>query len=325
MRQARGRATIICGGLLLAMAMALPVSAVAKPRFSVQRPQRWSEFSLPATNGYRVTVGATKAIRKVPASVYVTASKGKRYRVDYLARGRSTKDGGIEAKLPGVGRVAVRFQPAKVIRGGTIAENCKGTRSVIRKGVFRGTIELRGELGYTILHATSARGKVTQSFRQVCDERESGTKEGAPAPTFHERSLYTGTKEGAPAISFSAYVTEFGLKSGGPHVNFIAYSSNRRDGLFVSSSVTVEGDAAEFATEPGGGLENASVTAPPPFQGSASFHLDSPTSSSWTGALSVELPGIGWVALAGPGFWSALCGEETCTKTLPPNVRILSS
>jgi hypothetical protein len=302
--------------------LALPASATAKHRISVERPQRWTEFSLPATNGYRVRVSATKAIPKALPNVFVTASRGQRDSVTYLAHGRSTNDGAIDAKLPGAGRISVRFHPTKVTRQ-AVAENCKGRSSITRHGVFRGTVELRGELGYTVLHAHSAKGKVTRSFRQVCDERESRANEGPSVGSFHERVLYAGTKEGSPTIDFSAYLTDFGLRHGGSIVSFTASSSKSRDGLFVVSSVTVQGNAAEFSSpDPAGSLDNATVEPPPPFQGSATFHLDSPTSSSWSGALSVELPGVGWVALAGPGFWSALCSERICTETLPSNVHI---
>jgi hypothetical protein len=140
----------------------------------------------------------------------------------------------------------------------------------------------------------------------------------------HQRALYAGTKEGAPRIDFIVSATDFGSSVAKSFVYFTASSSKRHDGLNVFSTVSVRGTAAQFSTpDPAGTLENATVAPPSPFQGSATFHLDSPTSSSWTGTLSVEIPGVGRVALAGSGFWSSLCEDLTCTQTLPPNVQII--
>jgi hypothetical protein len=135
-------------------------------------------------------------------------------------------------------------------------------------------------------------------------------------------TLFAG-REGKQRLSFSVSRFDLGPKFGGPSVSFSASSSTQRHGFFVSASVSAEGEPATFLTpNPAGTLEDASVSPPAPFHGSATFHLDSPTSANWTGALSVELPGVGSVPLAGDGFWSALCEDATCTKTLPPNVRL---
>lgn len=303
--------------------LAMPVTAVAKPGFSVEGPQRWSEFSLRATNGYRVRVSAAPARRKRDPSVFITASKGQRDTVQYMARGLSAADGSIKTKLPGVGRIAVRFDELKVSREAA-PDNCEGRASVIRHGVFEGRIELHGEHGYTSLNGHSAPGTITQSFRQVCDQREPGRREVGRGDSFHLESLLAGREE-KRRLSFSVSRFDLGPKFGEPSVFFSASSSTQRHGFFVFSFVSAEGKPSTFLTpDQAGTLEDASVSPPAPFHGSATFHLDSPTSSSWTGTLGVELPGVGDVPLAGEDFWSALCEDETCTKTLPPNVRLVS-
>ena len=40
-------------------------------------------------------------------------------------------------------------------------------------------------------------------------------------------------------------------------------------------------------------LTEATLEPPAPFSGSATFHLDTPKTASWTGDLAVELPGLG--------------------------------
>lgn len=318
---AGGRSTwaVVIAALVL---LALPVSAVAKPGFFVEEPQRWSEFSLRATNGYRVQVSAAPTRRKRDPNVFISASKGQRDTVQYMARGISAEDGSIKAKLPGVGRISVRFNELKVSRE-AIADNCKGRASVIRHGLFEGRIELHGERGYTSLHSHSARGTIRQSFRQVCDQREPGHREAGGGGSFHLKTLLAG-RDGKRRFSFSVSRFDLGPKFGEPSVFFSASSSTQHHGFFVINSVSADGKPSTFLTpDPAGTLENASVSPPAPFHGSATFHLDSPTSASWTGTLGVELPGVGDVPIAGDDFWAALCEDAKCTKTLPANVRLV--
>ncbi len=278
---------------------------------------------LPAANGYRFSVSAVAAERKRDPSIYIRVSKGRRYEVQYLARGLSTSDGRVKARLPGVGRIAVRFNELSISRE-AIADNCKGRADVIRHGWFEGRIELHGEHGYTRVYGRRARGSIRQSFRHVCDQREFGHEGSGAGRSFHLESLYAGS-EGQRRLDFSVSRFDPGAKFGEPSVFFSASSSTQRHGFSVVSSVSVEGKPTMFLTpDPAGVLEDASISPPAPFHGSATFHLNSPTSADWEGTLGVELPGIGDTALAGEGFWSALCEDATCTKTLPPNVQILS-
>ncbi len=308
---------MVLAALVLAAA---PGAAAAKPGFFVEGPQKQSEFKLPATNGYRISVSAAGAGGKRSPNVFISASHGERYDVQYLARGLSAADGSLKAKLPGVGRIAVQFNQRSVSRE-AVAGNCKGRASLIRHGMFQGRIELHGERGYTSVHSTSAPGQITQSFRQVCDRGEGGHRE-ARGNSFHLESLLAG-REGKRTLSFSVSRFDLGPRFGGPSVFFSASSSVRRHGFFVFASASAEGKPSMFLTpDPAGALENASVSPPAPFHGSATFHLDSPTSASWTGTLGVELPGVGDVPLAGADFWSALCEDATCTKTMPDGVRI---
>ena len=61
----------------------------------------------------------------------------------------------------------------------------------------------------------------------------------------------------------------------------------------------------------------ATVKPPAPFAGIAEFALESPQLASWTGNLSVAIPTLGTVALAGPRFNPLLCGAGGCTETAP--------
>ena len=74
-------------------------------------------------------------------------------------------------------------------------------------------------------------------------------------------------------------------------------------------------------TAPDGTPTEATVKPPAPFSGTATFKLESPTTASWTGDLSVELPTLGTVDLAEPGFQAGACAAQ-CTKTFPDGAEI---
>jgi hypothetical protein len=91
----------------------------------------------------------------------------------------------------------------------------------------------------------------------------------------------------------------------------------------VFAAVSRDSGSNRFSVPtPIGTLTDATVEPPAPFEGSAAFHLESPTQASWTGDLSVDLPGIGKVALAGPGTSADLCEQNACTATLAPGAYV---
>jgi hypothetical protein len=311
-------------GMVIVAVSALLVpatTAAAKPGYFVEKPHLTAQFRLPGSNGYHVSVGAADRQNGRSGGIGVSVDATRRTQhVDYFAHGTAKPDGSVYAKLPGVGRIAVQFHLTSATHEAP-AENCKGRAAVVRHGVFRGAIELHGERGYTTVDAQSASGTVTQSFRQVCDQGSSVKVESPPSQDF---SLFTGTRDGPPQLSFDASLINFGNEAVGPLVTFTASSRQKRKGMFVLSSATALGKPAEFSvSEPSASREKATVEPPAPFRGAATFHLLSPTSSTWEGNLEAELPGVGEVSLAGPGYWSALCVEEKCTKTLPANVQII--
>ncbi|HVO54878.1 MAG TPA: hypothetical protein VMT37_10750 [Solirubrobacterales bacterium] len=296
--------------LALFALMALPAAAQAKPGVYVLPAQTSIYFQMPASNGYHLSVFTFSGRGKHSPNVSVLATKGD-YAVQYAVHGRVSADGEIDARLPGVGRIAVRFQPTRV-RHETVSRLCHGRASVIQEGVFRGTIAVHGERDYTEVHRRQAPGQVAQSFRQVCHygpvEKGGGSKR-RPKQTI----LFSQLDHGRRSLHFYAFEGDIGFARDNPVVQFNASVTRRHHGLFVSSSVTVTGKAGEVsASGPGVAPEEAIIEPPAPFQGSATFHLDSPKSSTWTGDLSVELPGIGPVRLAGPKFGASVCAGEKC-------------
>jgi hypothetical protein len=310
---------------VVAALLALPGAAAAQGRFVAIPAISQVEFHLRAAHGYNVRVSYFRAGLDSP-SLGVHAEKGP-YSVEYSRRVQVGADGRIDTKLPGVGRINVRFIPTEV-RHRPVADNCKGAATLIKLGVFRGRIAIHGAEDYTHVVRDAARGKVIQEHREVCDNgpshpgRTPKEGEGPLDPT-----LIAGDEGPAGITEFSADRFDFGPNFGGSDVLFAAHFRSFERGLLTTSSAAVSADPSLFSvtgtTPP---LEGATVAPPAPFHGSASFHLDTPTSASWTGDLGVELPGVGPVALTGPEFRSGLCAGQKliCTKTLPRTVQISS-
>jgi len=66
-----------------------------------------------------------------------------------------------------------------------------------------------------------------------------------------------------------------------------------------------------------GSPTKATVKPPAPFAGIAEFALESPKVASWTGNLSVAIPTLGAIALAGPRFNPLLCDSGGCSEAAP--------
>lgn len=298
-------------GVVLAAGLALmaPAGAPAEGHASVAKAEQWSEFTLSGSHGYRINVIATPAKRG--KNVFVTAAK-REGQVEYATHGVVGRSGSIHAGLADIGLISARFDQARVKRRAG-PHNCRGGGEVVHFGRFSGLIELHGDLGFTSVRTHRAAGTVTASPRQVC--HGSGGGDG-PAPTAQLLA-------GAGSVRFSAYRAPLGSGRGGDLTYFAASAVSSRDGLSIRSSVSIGGEAPQLSLSGSGGAPEAgSAAPPPPFQGSAAFHLTSPTTSAWEGNLGVNLPGMGTVPLTGPGFWSAACLRTSCTNTAPRNVKL---
>jgi hypothetical protein len=299
-------------GVVLAAGLALmsPAHALAKPQRSVAQAQQWSEFTLSGSHGYRINVIATPAKRG--KNVFVTAAK-REGEVEYATHGVVGSNGSIHASLADVGLISAHFDPDRVSRRPG-PHNCRGGAEVVRYGHFKGVIQLQGDLGYTSVRRRRTAGTVTSSPRQVCHESAGG--EGGGRPTAQLLA-------GAGSVRFSAYRAPLGGGRSGDLTYFAASALSSRGRLSIRSSVSIGGEASQLSLSGTGSAPQVAFAAPPPpFQGSAAFHLTSPTSSTWEGSLSVALPGFGSVPLAGPAFWSAACLRSACTDTAPRNVKL---
>jgi hypothetical protein len=271
-----------------------------------------AEAHLAGTHGYRLTISGTSGDVSVRAR-NDTAS------VNYYLFGNKLRGDRINARLPGVGRISLRFhERSRSYRGAQ--DNCRRPRTLIRKGVFVGWIKIRGERDYTRAESRHVRGKIVRRASDECDRRPTARASSTSGEWFG-----AGTTRGRSGnLSFMAFAMPLTkLRS---ELVFAASLMRVRGGMVIQSAqIATSEDAAalEIADPP----RSATVTPPAPFTGTATFQQESADQFSWTGDLAVELPGSGEVSLAGPKFETAICLERSCRgdEELAEVGKILSS
>lgn len=259
-----------------------------------------AEAHLAGTHGYRLTISAQEG------HVYVAATKGATSVNYWLSRAKFEGDR-IDARLPGVGRVSLRFHERE--RGHEPGPAyCHGPAPVVRRGVFVGWIRIRGERDYTRAESRHVRGKIVGAFRTKCHLPFRG-RAGIDAPT----RLEAAAPRGNGVLTFSAVRLPLGDQ--GEPVVFHASLDRQRGPMLVSNSIftlTKRSDSLAIASPP----RSATIDPPSPFAGGAAFQQESSKDFNWTGDLAAELPGIGDVSLAGPRFKSSLCLGRRCRGDL---------
>jgi hypothetical protein len=282
---------LICA---LAASLILPAGAAAKPGGPLGRTERHAEAHLAGTHGYRITIHADNT------STFVMATKGTAS-VNYMGLQSKLEGDKIDARLPGVGRVFLRFHERS--RSHTRSpDDCPA--GLIRKGVFLGWVKIRGERDYTSAESRHVRGKIVRESPGKCRRRAT-----------------------ARASSAGSELVDASMERGRSYLSFVAFSipSSRLEGnlvfgaslMRVRRTMIVFNQQTAISKDPGS-LEiaapprSATVDPPAPFTGSASFQQEGAKEFSWTGDLAVELPGIGEVNLAGPKFETNLCVGRRC-------------
>jgi hypothetical protein len=295
-----------------------PVSgAAATTRTRVLPATKTSSFALHGSGRWYVEVTA-RATGGGPPKVTFEAVE-ERYKVEqvsiaYSRRGRWLGDGGFAAKLPGIGQVSMRFDQQQARKSWTF--QCGVKPAHLRRGEFTGTISFRGERGFTTTKATAAKGQVQETKRQTCNEKvvEPGVEPaiGPQAPYLHA----AGSSDGGSVYFYVAGApTPQPQPSGaiGEDVFEARYTTHRR-GIEIAAGTFVDSGPALFFV-PGwpATLTEATAEPPKPFTDKGIFHLESPTASSWTGGLGIDFPGVGHIALTGPGIAAQICEGLTCS------------
>jgi hypothetical protein len=270
-------------------------------------------FTVHGTNGFSIDVesegGRVAVVASERRPPIVTFSQGGRLRPAgagngassiYYARGSSSDPRQIEARLGRIGRIAVSFHSSGKVRvtelnGQAAACAAPRTRLVRRLGTFSGTVEFRGEDGYTAVRATRVRGSVGTPLPRGCPAARAAAL--APRPWPSPGSARLDAVDRRAGTHFKATITDRGAA-------FLAVLQERqRGGLVVSRRAYAGAPPGTFTFDDA--LTSARVRPPAPFLGSARFVDRGAGLGSWVGTLAVTFPGV-TIPMTGSGFRTTL-------------------
>jgi len=308
----RTKGIVIAIGLAIAAA-ALPTAAGAKLRFIGEfenGPSRSAEFKLKGSNGYSISVSGTIGQPKPVRPVTLTARNSDGASVTYLAQGVATEKR-IEASFGALGHISVRFHPSQPPHFVQRAANCRGSGELVHAGNFIGTIAFEGEQGYTTLHASRAKGIVTQSFKEVCSEGGEGHASHPPPISLTMLDATSRSTPGYTSFDALRVVSKPRPQGFGGLCSFLAsifevqppLKPGGRPALAIIRSIHATAKPSAFSTTASGAeITSASIAPPVPFTGAATYVKGQGSRGSWSGSLAANFPGLGEVSLAGPEF-----------------------
>ena len=289
----------------LALVSLAPASAVAKRGYFAIDPSSSMRAHLRGSNGYGISLSGN-------GGFVFLAVQGHHATIQYFAKGAARK-GRIKARFGGLGHVALRFHPGGKahLRKESVGD-CRGGDSLVQPGVFVGKLDFEGEQGYTSIHASRIKGTVTHTKRQVCrNSGREGGEEGFPSSI---KTTFLSATANEDGTSFNAFKIESKSR---PRLNGISFSATVVESsgpgfsVFRSIQATAEDPDAFNVVTSHGRVDEATVTPPAPFSGSATYRRAvAKKSETWAGSLTGDFPGLGTVSLAGPEF----CAEGVLFK-----------
>jgi hypothetical protein len=252
-------------------------------------------FTLKASNGY------SAAVEGYGRTVKLTVSKGLTA-VEYTTYGKIAR-GQIRARFGKLGVISTHFDPIGKASDIEPPGGCRGSPAMRRSGIFVGTVVFVGERHYTEIDADRARGS-TISPRWRC--KQTVGLGGLPF-TFHipggtSAALSVATPNG------NRQFVALGTSNNPGICVFVLETAAHMGSLSIKRVVSAFGETSAFTFDDA--LSVATVGPPRPFHGTARFSRSPSGLTTWTGSLSVSLPGQREIALTGPHFSASLYSPQ---------------
>jgi hypothetical protein len=301
--------------------LTLPVSATARPGYEVHSGGIKIVLPVQQRDNYVISVSVheQQRVKFVVESSYSTT--------EYTTEGRVTGQR-IEATFGTLGRIDVGFNLVSRQTDPSFKARCRGRAPLYREGSYRGAIELAHWEG--VPKVSTARGRVyfTRYFRKVCKKREHSQAEAIGKSKLRRKIeagllMARGKGEGRTVIlgALNFAFRKNPVRSGG---QLAVEIYERHEGVLITRTANTSIDHNSFAmTGPGEVPEVIEVELAAPFAGRALYSRIPGLSPSWTGDLSINLPGADRVPLTGPGFSAFLCRSSVakvdyCLSHSPP-------
>lgn len=274
-----------------------------------------SHLELKAKHGYEVTVIGEGGI--VAVEVTKPAPRGKENALErlfgirravtaYVARGTVTPRR-ISASFGKFGKLDVRFRPSGRVVKSPSRKRCRGADHFTSQlGVFVGGFRFSGEKNYVAVRSHRAKGRIRSPLRLRCASsrfsfRPAASPRARPVPqhpSFVPSFLGASNRHGVSATELIALgrgkttlflaVTEEGLGSLA-RIRYALAIEHSRQALVLNDALT-----------------SASIKPPLPFHGRGGYRAAPDGTKSWTGSLSVSLPGAPRLPLTGEEFETIL-------------------
>jgi hypothetical protein len=259
-----------------------------------------AEVWLPKKNGFSFEIFTLGRKR-----VRLIAHRGSE-NVVYAAPGHVSSRR-LHANFGRFGLVDLRFHPAR--REGSDSDHnaCRGRDPIEQDGTYRGTIRFH-DAGVATLASHRAIGFFQRKFKTICEVPRIPSAHHPRRSDFEADLLSARRQSGNRVVAFEAVSLDLGDQLG---LELAIVGGELREDfdrvLVVRSALELANEGEIRFSKPGVRPETVAVSAPRPFAGQASYS-ESPTGpASWTGTLSVPLPGRGRIPLTGPGFQARVC------------------
>jgi hypothetical protein len=264
-------------------------------------------IELEGTNDYSISIVSNRRQRLTVLVVKEGVEGAPSYAAEYLVRDTLPSPDRVKAKLPGLGSIALRFDPRGRVRHPS-PPGCDGPLPTVQPGVVRGTIRFVGENDYTRVEAHRAAAETEEPKGWWC--RPDADLE---VERIHRRAEWTSKLSASTrGIYFLARKYKPGALEGGP-VLFLAETGIAYETapghvpLVVYRRAAVAAPASAFQdARP----ERIVVSPPPPFTGTGTFFRTPESVFVWRGDLSIQFPGVDPEPLAGPDFEPDYCLRE---------------
>jgi hypothetical protein len=291
----RASASGALAGLLLALALALPGTALGAGNVSVVLRGQ-------ASHGYDYELRGYSS-----GTVQMLLYRG-RTSAAYLVHGRVTP-GLLSANFGRLGRIALRT-PVRYRRHAR-GTGCGANGRVIETGIAHGTLRFVGEGGYSSVERSSKGIRVSRRIPGSCRKRPASASDEPPQAPLIQLVAAARHKPGR-TLFFEAFAYEPTASKSDPSRllgTLIVGGARERRGRIAITRLAFGGSGAGalIATPPDQVPVVADVALPHPFSGTAQLTQQPGVETTWTGSLRAALPGLGSVPLTGPGFGALFC------------------
>jgi hypothetical protein len=289
--------------------------ALVRARLHMPPPRQGFEarFELKAQHGYEVAVVGEGNI--VAVEVLAPTPHGKENALErffgprqavtaYVARGTVTPHR-ITASFGKLGEVDVRFRPSGKVAESDSRKRCRGVDHFTSQlGVFVGGIRFSGEKDYVAFRSHRAKGRIRTPLRLHC----ASSRFRAPArllarpvgqqPSFIPTFLEATDRHGVAS-------TELAMFRAGKTTLFLAITEEGLGSMArLRYALTTAPSKKVFTVNDA--LTSASIDPPRPFHGRGTYRAAADGTTSWSGSLSVSLPGAPRLPLTGSEFKATL-------------------